>query len=235
MKKYYNKLFLNNIRKAVDEHNLIVNGDNILVGLSGGKDSIFLLYSLILLKNKSFIDFNIIAAHIDIGFKIELSNIEDFCRKNDIEFHYKSIDVLNKIENSNKSPCYICSKYKRGAMATLAKELQINKIAYGHHLTDLINTYYLNIIKNNNFNIFKALTYNEKHDISLIRPLIYIEEDIIVKILEEEQLPLANSGNCPYENLNERKKINKLILESKKIYPDFENHLLKSFKNTGLI
>lgn len=232
MKKYYNKLFLNDIRKAIDDYNLIESGDNILIGLSGGKDSIFLLYSLILFRERSFIKFNISALHIDIGIKIDMEQCKKFCVENNIDFFYKSIDIKEKVFNSRKSPCYICSNYKRGTMATFAKENNINKIAYGHHLTDLVNTFYLNIIKENQFRVFKPNSYNEKHNLNLIRPLVYIKEDIIKKVVKEENLPLGIGKLCPYDDKNERNKINKIVEYSNSIYENFEYDILKTIKNS---
>lgn len=235
MKKWYNKLFLNDIRAAVDDFKLIESGDKILVGLSGGKDSIFLLYSLILLREKSYLDFNIMACHIDIGINIDTSNIENFCIDNDIKFIYKSLDIKDQIFNSGKSPCYICSNYKRGAIAGLAKKHGANKLAYGHHLTDLLDTFYLNIVKENKFKTFKPISYNEKHQISLIRPLIYIREDIIIKIVRDERLPLGIGELCPYDEKNERSKVNKIVNYSNEVYESFDYSLLKAIKNSGLI
>lgn len=235
IEKRYNKLFLNDVRKAVDDYNLIEDGDNILVALSGGKDSIFLLYVLILLKHRSYLNFNIKAIHIDIGLNLDMGGIACFCKDNNIEFIYKSIDIGNKIKTSKKSPCYICSSFKRGSMATFAKDNKMNKIAYGHHLTDLINTFYLNILKENQFRTFKASTYNPEHDISLIRPLIYIPESTIEKIVKDENLPLAKGDLCPYDSKNERNKINNIIKYSNSIYDNFENKILNTLKNSDLL
>ena len=230
MKKWYNKLFLNDLRRAVDDYSLIQSGDKILVGLSGGKDSIFLLYALDLLKKRSYLNFDLMACHIDIGIKIDMSSIENYCQENNIEFINKSLDIRDKIFEGNQSPCYICSKYKRGAMAGVAKNFSANKIAYGHHLTDFADTFILNLVKENSLRSFKALTYNEKHEISLIRPLIYIEEDIIQKVVLDENLPMGKGELCPYDDKNERNKVNEIITFAKTIYPDFEKSILKTVK-----
>ena len=181
MKKWYNKLFLNNIRNAVEKYNMIENGDRILVGLSGGKDSIFLLYSLILLKENSYLNFDIIGCHIDIGINLDMTEVELFVKNQGIPYIYENINIKNKIFNQEKSACYLCSKMKRGAIARIAKENKINKIAFGHHKTDVVITLLLNLIYTGKLEIFKPNSYNKKQDLNLIRPLIYIEEETIKK------------------------------------------------------
>lgn len=235
MKKSYNKLFLNKVRAAVDDHNLIAQNDRILVGLSGGKDSIFLLYCLILLKERSYLKFDLIACHIDIGLGLDMGDVEDFCRTHKVDFIYKNLDIKEKIFSGDKSPCYICSSYKRGAMARIAKDQGAKKIAYGHHLTDLCDTFFLNIVKENKFRTFKAKSYNENHQLSLIRPLIYIREEIIIKLVGDEKLPLGKGDLCPYDDKNERQKINQIISYSSDLYEDFQENILKSIQKADLV
>ncbi len=230
MKKSYNKLFLNDIRRAVDNYQLIENGDHILVGMSGGKDSIFLLYALRLLQTRSYLDFKLTACHIDIGLKLDLSSVENFCKNESIDFIYKKLDLYDQIFKSSKSPCYLCSNYKRGAMATVAKNLGANKLAYGHHLTDICDTFFLNILKNESFEVFKPLGYNEKHQLYMIRPLLYIKEDIIKKVVENENLPMGRGDLCPHDDKNERNKINEIVKLSSKLYDDFQEKLLKTLE-----
>jgi len=230
MKKWYNKLFLNDIRSVVEKYNLIQNGDNILVGLSGGKDSIFLIYALNLLREKSYLDFSISAIHIDIGINLDMAPIEYYLDSMAIPYLYENINILDKILNE-KNPCYFCSKIKRGTIARISKEKRFNKIAYGHHLTDLVNTFLLNIIYTGKFHTFKPNAYNSKHDLYLIRPLIYVKEEVIEKVVVEESLPLGIGKLCPQDRENKRNEIGILINDIKGKYPDFEEKVLKSIEN----
>ncbi len=230
MRKWYNKLFLNNIRKAVENYNMIENNDKVLVGLSGGKDSIFLLYSLILLKENSYFDFNIIGLHVDIGLGIDMTNIRKFLVKNNIPYIYENIDIMDKIFEDKKSPCYLCSKMKRGAIARIAKEVNANKIALGHHKTDLVVTFLLNIIYTGRLNTFKPISYNEKHNLYLIRPLIYVEENIISKVVCDENLPLG-VGQCPEDTENKRNEIDELLKYIENKYPDFQQKTSTAIEN----
>ena len=233
MKKRYNKFFLNDIRKAVEKHDLIEDGDNILIGLSGGKDSIFLIYALKLLMENSYLDFNMTGIHIDIGINIDMSNVEDYLSSINIQYVYENIDIKDKIFDNEKNPCYPCAKMKRGAIARIAKEMGFNKIAYGHHMTDVINTFLLNIIYTGQFHTFKPNSYNEKHKLHLIRPLIYVKEDIIEKVVTDENLPLGDGKLCPQDKQNKRKEIDILIDEIKERYPDFEEKAIKAIESSG--
>ena len=155
MKKWYNKLFLNDIRKAIEKYNLIENGDNLLIGLSGGKDSIFLIYALKLLKENSYLDFNMTGIHVEIRINIDMSNVEHYLNSIEVPYLYENIDIVDDIFRDKKSPCYLCAKMKRGTIARISKELGFNKIVYGHHMTDMVNTFLLNIIYTGKFHTFK--------------------------------------------------------------------------------
>ncbi|RKD29073.1 tRNA lysidine(34) synthetase [Thermohalobacter berrensis] len=234
MKKWYNKLFLNNIRKAVDNFSLIQNGDKILVGLSGGKDSIFLLYSLNLLKNRSYLDFDILGAHIDLNLGVNVTPIKDFCNELNIPFIVEKTDIGQRIFNSDKSPCYLCSKLKRGAISRIAKKYNCNKIAFGHHLTDVVETFLLNLIYTGKIGTFKPNTYNTKKDLTLIRPLIYVNEETIEKVVKMESLPLAKGSKCPMDKQTKREEMKTLVKNLKNLYPDFEEKVISGIQNIDL-
>ncbi|MCF6460913.1 tRNA 2-thiocytidine biosynthesis TtcA family protein [Clostridium sp. Cult3] len=231
MKKWYNKLFLNDIRKAVEKYALIKDGDNILIGLSGGKDSIFLIYVLNLLKENSYLDFNITGIHIDIGINIDMSRIEDYLDSISIPYLYKNINIKDSIFKG-KNPCYLCAKMKRGTIARISKERGFNKIAYGHHMTDVVNTFLLNIIYTGQFHTFKPNSYNNKHQLHLIRPLIYVKEEIIQKVVVDENLPLGIGNPCPYDKKNKRNEITMLMEDIKKRYPDFEEKAINAIESS---
>lgn len=231
MKKWYNKLFLNDIRKSIEKYHMIENGDRVLVGLSGGKDSIFLLYSLIQIKKYSHIDFEIIGTHIDTGIGINMENVKYFCKVENIPFIYENINITEKIFNQDKSPCYLCSKMKRGSIARIAKENYANTIALGHHKTDVAITLLLNIIYTGKLQVFKPNTYNVKHNLHLIRPLIYVNENIINKIVKDEDLPLGKNNSCPQDKKNKRSEILVLLHEIEKTYPDFQDKLIVAIEN----
>lgn len=234
MRKWYNKLFLNDVRKAVSNFNMIQNNDKILVGLSGGKDSIFLLYVLDLLRKQSHLKFDILASHIDIGIKINITPLQEFCKQLGIPFILEKTDITDRIFNSDKSPCYLCSKLKRGAIARIAIGNQCNKIAFGHHATDAIETFLLNMIYTGKLSTFKPNTYNKDKNLHLIRPLTYIKEETIEKVVNMESLPLAEGQKCPQDKNTKREEMKKLVLQLKTTYPDFENKAIKAFENVEL-
>lgn len=230
MKRWYNKLFLNNIRKVVEKYGLIHDGDNILIGLSGGKDSIFLTYALSLLRDRSYLKFNIAAIHIDVGIKLDMEEIKSYLDSLRVPYYYEDINIVDKIHRE-KNPCHFCTKIKRGTIARIAKEEGFNKIAYGHHLNDLVDTFFLNMIYTGRLHVFKPNTYNEKHDLNLIRPLIYVKEDIIKKVVKEEKLPLGIGDLCPVDRENKRNEMGALVEGIKTSYPDFETKALRAIED----
>lgn len=230
MKKWYNKLFLNSIRQAVDRYDLIQDGDNILIGLSGGKDSIFLAYALSLLKERSYLNFNLATIHIDIGIDLNMEKTQGFLASLEVPYFYENIDIIDKIHRED-NPCHFCSKIKRGTIARLAREKGFNKIAYGHHLNDVVDTFLLNLIYTGQIHMFKPNAYNKKQDLHLIRPLIYVKEEIIEKIVSDEKLPLGQGRLCPVDKENKRNEMSLLVESIKTQYPDFEDKVLKAVEN----
>lgn len=234
MKKWYNKLFLNDIRNAVEKYNMIDNNDSILVGMSGGKDSIFLLYSLMLLKNNSHLEFDITALHIDIGIGIDMTPVKSFCIDNNIDYIEEKTNISEVAFESDKNPCFVCSRLKRGAIARLAQKHNCNKIAFGHHISDAVETMFLNIVFTNYMSTFKPNSFNKEKGISLIRPLIYLEEETITKVVNMEDLPLGLGKSCPFDKKTNREDMKKLLHSIKDKYPDFNKNIIYAWEHLDI-
>ncbi|MDK2822820.1 MAG: tRNA 2-thiocytidine biosynthesis protein TtcA [Clostridia bacterium] len=234
MNKNYSKWFLSKVQKAIKKYNLIENGDKVAVGLSGGKDSTALLYILWLLKKYSYLNFELFGVHIDMGWtKSTLGSLPSFCREKNISLIIENTNIVQAIMPENKlinNPCSLCSYLKRGALTNLAQRYNFSKIALGHHSDDVAETLFMNILQGGNFKVFPPrIDYLDK-GISIIRPLVYIEEKTLAKLCKLENLPVIPSP-CPADGNTERQNIKNLISEIKKTYPQFSQKVVQSLDN----
>ncbi|WP_053956793.1 tRNA lysidine(34) synthetase [Inediibacterium massiliense] len=234
-KKYYNKQFLNQIRKAIDDFNMIQKGDSIAVGLSGGKDSIFLLFCLKLIQLTYIKDFELIGIHIDLGFEMDMRPLKDFCEENNIPLIVEKTNISHVVfhERKEKNPCSLCSTLRRGALSRVAKDHHIKKIALGHNTDDVIETLFMNVLKVGKLGTFHPNTYNPKKDMHIIRPLIYLREDLIESLTNQYDLPIIQS-TCPMDKKTTREEMKHLLFSLEKTYPDASQKILSSLSNVDL-
>lgn len=215
MKEFKNiQRILSHARKAVEEYDMIQDGDRIAVGISGGKDSLTLLCALarmrVFLKQK----FELVAITIDMGFEgADFSEIAKLCSELEVEYHIIPTQIYNIIFNvrQEKSPCSLCARMRRGALHDASKELGCNKIALGHHFDDVVETFMLNLFFEGRIGCFRPVTYLSIKDITMIRPLIYTHESEIKAFAQSESLPVYKAP-CPADGHTERAKM-KAFLE----------------------
>lgn len=221
------KKILAKIRKADQDYNLINDGDKIAIGISGGKDSTLLLYALNLYKkvciNSLNKKFDIVGIHIDLNFGEEdFSFLRSFFKENDIEFieeKSKIADILKIHTKKEKIQCSLCSKLKKGAVVNIAKKHGCNKLAFGHHGDDAIETLFLNMIYGGKIATFDPIMHLENSNITFIRPFIYLYENEIAKKIKELQIPRLKSG-CPNDGNTKRQEVKELL---HKIYHQFDS------------
>ena len=190
---------LSHVRKAVEEYDMIENGDRIAVGISGGKDSLTLLCALAHLRIFLKKEFTIVALTIDMGFEgSDFSAIAKLCEELEVEYKVIPTEIYEIIFNvrKEKNPCSLCARMRRGALHDASKELGCNKIALGHHYDDVVETFMLNLFFEGRIGAFSPVTYLSRKDITLIRPLIYTHEKEIVSFANKEEIPVVKSP-CP--------------------------------------
>ena len=215
-------------RKVCQEYNLIENGDKIAVGLSGGKDSLALLVALNEYKKYFFPDFEIIAIAIDLtNGKNDYSQLINFCKNLNINLEIVPSNVFEIVFDirKEKNPCSLCANLRRGLLNSKAKELGCNKVALGHHRDDLIETFLLSLFFEGRLSTFKPKTYLSKVDITVIRPLLYVEENEILKISKD--LPFIKNI-CPADKHTQREKAKDLLKMLEKTYPSCKEKLFNS-------
>ena len=224
------------IRKADNTYNLINHGDKIVVGLSGGKDSIVLTYCLSLYQKFSHTDFTIQPVTLDLGFPgFDPYPLIKFCESlglklivSDNRDVYKILKIQQK--DKNHLPCSICSRMKKAAINKVANEIGFNKVAFAHHADDAIETFLMNEIYGARIATFAPKMHLEKADITFIRPLALAREKDISRLVREEKLPVCDS-HCPADKTTTREDIKNLLKEIYKTYPESEENFLTMFQN----
>lgn len=233
--KRFNILFLKYVRRAIDDYNMINPGDTVAVGLSGGKDSIFLLFALKLIQMTAIKDFNLVGLHIDLGFDMNISKLEEFCNKNFIPIIIEKTNIAEVVfeERKEKNPCSLCSKLRKGAMVRVASQNNINKIALGHNSDDVIQTLFMNVLKVGKLGTFHPNIYHKDKNISIIRPLIYLRENSIEELAHKFDLPVIKSA-CPVDKKTTREDMKNLLFSLEEIYPDSARNIITSLSNVDL-
>ncbi|KEI05593.1 tRNA 2-thiocytidine biosynthesis protein TtcA [Clostridium botulinum] len=231
-KKEYNRLFLRYLRRSIEEYNMIEPGDKVAVGLSGGKDSIFLLFALRLIQMTSLKNFELIGINIDLGFETNLASLECFCIKNNIPIIIEKTNIAEVVFNDReeKKPCSLCSKLRKGALIRVAKANNVNKIALGHNSDDVIETLFMNVLKVGKLGTFHPNISFDDKNINIIRPLIYLKEDLIQKLTTKYDLPVIKSS-CPKDKRTTREDMKQLLIKLENIYPDAQRNILTSLSN----
>ena len=225
------KKILGQIVKICKEKKLIEEGDKIAVGLSGGKDSLFLLSALKKIQQYYDEKFEIVGITIDLSNGImNYDEIEAYCRKLDIEYHKKTTNIFEIIFDirKEKNPCSLCANMRRGALNKYAAELGCNKVALGHHMDDLIETFLLSLFFEGRMSTFKPKTYLTNTKITVIRPLLYVKEQDIIKF--SKNLPIVKNI-CKVDKTTQRQKAKDLFNELEKRYPDAKNKIFNAIKN----
>lgn len=227
------KKLLGCIRRADEDFGLIKDGDRIAVGVSGGKDSIALLYALRLYKYFSKTKYDIIGITLDMGlFHPDTDEIQKFCSANDIEYKVVPTKIGNIVFEARKesNPCALCSNLKRGALHNAAIEENCNKVALGHHFDDVLETLMMSLLYEGRFNTFSPLTYMERKNIYVIRPMVYASEMEIIGVAKRHNLPVFKSG-CPADGTTKREEMKEAVRVIVKKYPDFKDRVLTALKN----
>ena len=212
------KRVLSFVRRAVDDYEMINEGDKIAVGVSAGKDSLTLLCAMADLRRFYPKKFELCAITVDMGFEgMDLSPIAKFCEELDVEYHvvptqiYKIIFEVRK----EKNPCSLCAKMRRGALYGYAKQIGCNKVAFGHHFDDVVETFMLNLFYEGRLGCFQPVTYLSNTDITLIRPMIYMPEKDVRYFASKTELPIVKS-TCPADGNTEREEMKKLLASIEK-------------------
>ena len=199
-------------RQAVDDYALIDFGDKIAVGISGGKDSLTLLYALHGLKRFYPNEFELSAITVDLGFEnFDLSPVRSLCSELSVPFTVVPTDIGKILFETRKesNPCALCAKMRKGALNETAKQMGCNKIAYAHHRDDLIETMLLSLIYEGRFYAFSPKTFLDRTELTVIRPMIYVSEADVIGFKNRFSLPVCKNP-CPVDGKTKREYVKQL-------------------------
>lgn len=216
--KGFNKYLWNLAGKAMHKYNMIESGDRIAVGISGGKDSMVLLNILTRIKNIVDFQFEIYPIMIENkkDTKDEIDEIKKYIEELGYEFQieYTNIEKVVFDDRNEKNPCALCSKLRRGVLYRIMQEKNYNKLALGHHLDDCIETYFMNLFYQGNTNKMRAKYKSENYGVTVIRPMVFVEEKTIIKYAKKAKLPIMKSS-CRLDNVkkNSKRKESKELIE----------------------
>ena len=238
----YNKLqsrLTKRFHKACADYGLIADGDHILIGLSGGKDSLALVELLGKRAQIHVPKFKVTAVHVRVkerDYHSDLSYLEGFCTRVRVPLIVKDTEIgeargeRQEARGKEKDPCFLCSWYRRKVLFDVAQELGCNKIALGHHKDDLVETLLMNLIFQGSIGTIPPLLQMEKMPIQLIRPLCLIEEKEIADYAErsgyEKQVKL-----CPLEKVSSRAEVKQLVKQLEALNPDVRDSILSATEN----
>lgn len=205
-------------RKAVTDYNMICDNDKIAVGVSGGKDSLTLLALLKAYQRFSPNPFELTAITIDMGLKDNIySDVARYCDSINVPYLIEKTDIGEIIfQKTPDNPCSLCSKMRRGALNTKMLEIGYNKLALGHHSDDVVETFLLSFCYEGRLSTFAPLSYLSRTGISVIRPMIYIDEKDIAAYAKE--LPVVFNP-CPADKHTQRQYMKELIKTIQKDIP----------------
>lgn len=223
-------------RKAVDEYSLIQEGDHIAVGISGGKDSLTLLYALHGLKRFYPNHFELSAVTVDLGFEnFDLSPVQCLCDELEVPYRIVPSDIYNilfKIREE-ENPCSLCAKMRKGALNQAVKEMGCNKVAYAHHKDDIIETMLLSLIFEGRFYSFSPKTYLDRMDLTVIRPLMFVDEADVIGFKNKYDLPVVKSG-CPVDGYTKRQYAKELVRQLNREHPGAKERMFHAILNGNL-
>lgn len=229
---------LGHVRKAINEFDMIKDGDKIAVGVSGGKDSVILLTALLRLKQFIGIYYDVVAITLDPGFngqRTDYSPISRLCEQLSCEHIIENTHIGEIVFDVRKepNPCSLCARMRRGALHDASKKAGCNKLALGHHYNDVVETFVMNLFNEGRIGCFSPVTYLERKDITLIRPLVLTPEKEIISAVKRCDLPVIKS-KCPADGFTSRQKTKEFLAERERQDHGFTYRLFGALRRSGV-
>lgn len=223
-------------RQAIDEYEMIQEGDHIAIGISGGKDSLTLLYALANLQKFYPKHFSLTAITVDLGYEgFDLSGIQQLCQELKIAYHivHTQIGSMVTSDTLEGSACSLCARLRKGALNDAAKSLGCNKVAYGHHMDDVVETMMLSLIYEGRFCSFWPVTFLDKTELTIIRPLIYVPESEVKGFEHKYALPITKNP-CPIDGSTKREYVKTLLSQINQENPGVKKRMFHAIKEGNL-
>lgn len=224
-----------NIISFIRTYDAVENGDCVGVGVSGGKDSMVMLHSLAEARNILDMDFEIKAFTVSLGFEsFDPTPIESLCSYLGVSHELIETRIGKIVFEVRKegNPCSLCSNMRRGALNKAASDAGCGKLALGHTMDDLIETYLLNILYAGKPSVFSPVTYLSRADIHVIRPIALSTSDMILKYLHDGKIPTV-ANPCPADGGDMRPKMREIIGMLSADNPHIRGNILGAIRRTG--
>lgn len=223
-------------RRAIDDYGMIHTGDKIAIGISGGKDSLTLLYALHGLQRFYPEKFDLEAITVDLGNPdFDLSHIRHLCETMQIPYTVVKTEIAQIVfeERKEKNPCSLCAKMRKGALNDAVKKLGCNKIAYAHHKDDIVETMMMSLIYEGHFYSFPPITHLDRTNLTVIRPLMYVSEADVKGFCRKYQLPVVKSP-CPADGYTKRQYVKDLLRKLNLKNPGVKERMFSAIINGNI-
>lgn len=232
MNKGISRRIFRDVRRANLKYKMVADGDRIAVGLSGGKDSTALLYLLSMLQKYTPLNFTLVPIYLDLGLDNDVTGLLETCNELKLPLLIEKTNIATVVFDvrQEKNPCSLCSNLRRGALNRVAKSQQCNKVALGHHADDAIDTLFLSMIFEGRYHLFKPLTYLDRIDITVIRPMILVAEKDISNFCSAIGFQ-AVENRCSVDGYTKREEIKTLLADIEIRYPGARRRILGSIEN----
>lgn len=223
-------------RRAIDDYDMIDEGEVIAVGVSGGKDSLALLVTLANLAKFHPKHFSVVGIAVDMGWEgTDYSAIQRLCDDLGVPFYIEPSEITHIIFDvrKEKNPCSLCAKLRRGTLNSAAVKHGIKKIALGHHFDDVVETFMLNLFYEGRLGAFQPVTYLSRMDVTLIRPMIYAPEKDIRYFARRAELPVLES-KCPADGKTERENMKQFLRDLDKNNKGLKHRIFGALQKSGI-
>lgn len=226
------KKIMRGFRHAVIDYGLLNSADGVMVGLSGGKDSLTLLAMMKLFLRSSKYKYPLAAGHIDLGFGGDIDALQDFCDSLEVPLYVEHTQITQVVFDyrAEQNPCSLCANMRRGALNNLAVLHGYRKVALGHHLDDVAETVLLNMCFNATVDCFKPKTWLSNREIEVIRPLIYVDERTISTFARQQELPIIDSC-CPANGRTKRQDMKETLTAIQEFAPQSKQRILAALQH----
>lgn len=225
---------LGGVRRADEQFTMIRPGDKIAVGLSGGKDSMLLLYALTLYQKYAQKDYDLCAVTIDLGFGNYATEVmQRYADGLNIPLTIVKTNISEIVFDirKEKNPCSLCAKMRKGAFYENAKSLGCNKAAFAHHGDDVIETLLMSLMYEGRMNTFSPKSHMSRRDITLLRPFVFLREHDIISAVERHKIPIAKNP-CPIDFSTKREQAKDIVKYLNTLYAGTADNMLNAIKNT---
>ena len=220
------------VRQAMEAYDMIEEGDRVAIGVSGGKDSLTLLYALAGLRRFYPRTFELMAITVNLGYEeMNFGPVADLCRQLEVPYYMVDTKIQEMLPTEN--PCSLCARLRRGALNDKALELGCNKIAYAHHMDDVVGTFLLSLIYEGRISTFWPVTCLGDSGLTVIRPLIFVRENEVKGFRNKYDLPVVKNS-CPYDKHTEREYVNELIRSIDRHAPGVRERMMTAIRQGNL-